>query len=121
MVNKYRKTAWILLIIEDVLLLPCVVLSIYRFIEFCGADFQYAIWTRGFLGLTLPIIFLRIFFIPYITAGIILFLLIRSFVIDKQQNIQMNKREVLFYLIASIICILGLLSVEQVFWAGMGV
>ena len=124
MSKSLRKIAWILLAIEDILLLPCVMLSGYRLIEFCGADFHYAIWNSGFLGLILPIVFLRCFFLPYITLGIIIILLTVSLIIEKKGSIKtigMDQKEKRKFFLAGIICLIGLLSVEVAFNGAMSV
>ena len=112
--NSFKKIKK-LFIINDILLLPCVYLTFANIlIKIFDADVN--VWTRSFLGLTLPIVFLRIFFVPYI-ASIILSIL--YFINLKKKNFP--KKEVVSFIVLFLICIVGLISVEPVFYAAMGV
>ena len=75
-----------------------------------------SIWQRWFLGLTLPVVFLRIFLLPYLFSALIaggyVWLLWRS---------GFPKKELLLFIVLLAVCILGLVSLEPVFWAAMGV
>ncbi len=104
-----------LTIINTILLLPCTYLTVFNFVN-TDTSIQNSIWTRGFLGLTLPIVFLRIFYLPYITSTI---LSIAYFSFLKKSKFP--KKETLFFAILFIITILGLLSLETVFDASMSV
>lgn len=113
--RKQLRTIQILYVLNLALLLPCVYATVVGVLNhFFEIDLH--IWTRGFLGLTLPIIFLRILFLPYILSAILnaayIWLLVK---------VKCFAKEVVLFAFLLLICILGLLSVEQVFWAGMGI
>lgn len=106
--NKLRNFMRILLTVENVFLLPCVVLSIYRFIGFCGVNFNYSILNDIFLAVSLPIVTARIFYIPYIWMGVCFIGYI--IVINKQY-----RKIKIVDIVLWIICLIGLLSLELVF------
>ncbi len=103
-----------LLIINDIPLLPCV----YVTFHYALADFMpyHNIWTREFLGFILPVVFLRCFYIPYITSPL---LIILNFVLLAKNKFP--KKETVWFVIVTAVCILGLVSLETVFNAAMSV
>ena len=113
--NKVLKIIKILYIINLIPLLPCVYLTLTEVISRLTGS-SIGVWSRAFLGFTLLIVFLRIFFLPYILSFLLslayLFVLIKC---------KAAKREIIVFLLMLLLCVLGLLSVEKVFWAAMGV
>lgn len=112
--SRSLKVLTILNIINIIPLLPCAYLTILKILSlFTEVNMP---WSRAFLGFTLAVVFLRCFFLPYITSAIInivhLCILIKN---------KFPLKETILFAILLIICILGLLSVEDVFWAAMGI
>lgn len=105
----------ILYIINLIPLLPCVYLTVTEGI-LRTTGYSISVWSRMFLGFTLLVVFLRIFFLPYISS--LLLTLAYVFLLIKNKA---SKREGIVFLLMLILCVLGLLSVEKVFWAAMGV
>lgn len=94
-------------------LYPCIYLTFTRII---GHDPLHWVWSHNFLGATMLIIFSRIFFLPYIVSALLTMAYIKHL---KKKNYP--KPEMIPFVIMLILCIMGLLSVEKVFWAGMGI
>ena len=113
MTNNLKIIKW-LYVLNDLPLLPCV------YITFWSAASHFTevewIWTREFLGWILPIYFLRCFYLPYITsaaiAGFYLYNLIKN---------KFPKIDTVIFIVLTVICILGLISVETAFNAAMSV
>ncbi len=103
-----------LFIVNDILLFPCAICTVWEFISWF-ADIG-SIWQRWFLGLTLPIVFLRIFLLPYLFSVLI----VAGYLWALWKN-GFPKKETLLFIALLIICALGLISLEPVFWAAMGV
>ncbi len=102
-------------IINTVLLLPCSYLTVFKFI-YTDPNIQNEIWTHSFLELTIPIVFLRCFFIPYI-ASVILSIYYFVFLIKTK----FLKKDFIMFIVLFTLTILGLLSLEEVFLAGMSI
>lgn len=113
--GKKLRIIKLLYIINLIPLLPCFYATVaevlYHFFEI-----YLPVWSRGFLGLTLPIIFLRIFYLPYIISAILNVVYLWYLIKEKS-----SAKEVILFAFLLSICILGLLSVENVFNAGMGI
>lgn len=104
----------ILYIINDVTLLPCAYLTVLNFLSvFTDVPLP---WSRAFLGLTLPVVMLRCFYLPYIQSSVISIVYLCLLIKNK-----FPLKETIIFVVLLTICILGLLSVEEVFWAAMGV
>ena len=75
-------------------------------------------WTHGrlFLGAVLPIVGLRIYYIPYISSAI----LTAGYIYLIKKHICSDKERI-FFSILLIITILGLISLEMVYSAVMGI
>ena len=113
--NKSFKRIKKVFLINAILLLPCTYLTLFKFFN-ADPSVQSKIWTSGFLGLTLPVVFLRILYIPYIVTfavGIAYFV----FLVKEKPQI----KDYLFYFVLLIVSILGLFSLEEVFMAAMGI
>lgn len=112
--SNSAKVIKILYIINDVILLPCAYLTVINILS--GFTDVHMTWSRAFLGLTIPVVLLRCFFLPYILSAVIsiayLCLLIKN---------KFPLKETIIFVVLLIVCILGILSVEEVFWAAMGV
>ena len=115
--NKKSKSIMvlkILYIINDATLLPCAYLTVLNFLS-AYTDVPWP-WSRFFLGLTLPVVMLRCFNLPYIQSAVIAIVYLCLLIKNK-----FPLKDTVIFVVLLIICILGLLSVEEVFWAAMGV
>ena len=101
--------------INAILLLPCAYVTVINILaEITGV--YYWPWTRSFLGFILPVVLLRCFFIPYICTPV--FAIIHFCMLRKRGY---PKKEVGLFILLLIISVLGLVSLEEVFWAAMSV
>ena len=101
----------ILYVIDTLLLMPCAVIEVAKLLKL-----EVNFWTRGYLGFLLPVVFLRIIFIPYIATPVLTVLY--GYFLRKAKG---SKLEYILFALMLIICILGLLSLELVFNAAMGI
>lgn len=109
-----RAWFWGLLYFLNLLpLYPCIYLTYTRII---GHDPLQWVWSHDFLGATMLIIFARCFFLPYIVSA----LLSGAYLYHLEKE-HYPKFETFLFIIMLILCIMGLLSVEAVFAAGMGI
>lgn len=113
--KRLVRLAYILFTALDMLLLPCVYITVIRALSYFGI-ITISPWTRGFLGSAMPIVFLRILFIPYILpVALNAVLLIRHFKHDHRA------KNAIVIALLNFICIIGLFSMETVFHAVMSV
>lgn len=112
----YLARAWfwgLLYFLHLIPLYPCIYLTFTRII---GSDPLNWVWSRDFLGATMPIIFGRILFLPYIISGF----LSGAYIYHLEKEYY-PKVETTIFVIMLILCIMGLVSVKAVFDAGMGI
>lgn len=120
-----KRTAWVLLIAVDIILLPCAFSAIYDLIsdlayKMFGTDI-YGAFSRillGFMGLA---IILRLFYILYIIPSASAVLFIISAVNNKRSGVKLSVKKIIFFILLWIIFILGAVSVEEEFGALMGI
>ena len=113
--EKYKESFKIIkfaFLVNTVLLLPCAYLTIFKLIS-ANPD---SIWSFGFLGLTLPIVLLRCFYLPYIFTVVLSIIYLKYLI-----QLKFPIKDLLLFILLITICILGLLSLEEVFLAAMGI
>ena len=104
----------LLFILNDLLLLPCVYVTLWT----VASKFMAVgnIWTRNFLSWSLPVVLLNCFYIPYISSALISCIYLRVL----QKN-KFPKSETVGFVILLLICMMGLISLDRVFDAAMSV
>lgn len=113
--KRLVRLAYILFTTLDVLILPCVYITVIRIMKYFGI-IAISPWTRGFLGTVLPIVFLRILLIPYfLPVALDAVLLIHHFKHDR------TAKNAIMIALLNFICTMGLFSMETVFKATMSV
>ena len=112
--EKRLRTVKLWYVINLIPLLPCVYVTVAKILSFY--KIYLPIWSRLFLGLTLPVIFLRIFYLPYVISTVLN--VVYPWLLAKEKH---SAKEIILFVFFLIICVLGLLSVETVFNAGMGI
>ena len=114
-VNRRLWIVRLLFFINTLTLLPCAYVTVIN-IRYKITGLYFWPWTRSFLGFILPVVFLRCFYLPYICtavfAGIYIFML---------RKYRYPKKDVVTFILLFLICVLGLVSVEEVFHAAMSV
>ena len=113
--KRVIRLAYILFTALDVLLLPCFFITVIRILSYSGI-IDISPWTRGFLGAAMPIVFLRILFIPYLLpVALDAVLLIHHFRHDR------TAKNAIFIALLNLVCVFGLFSMETVFHSVMSV
>ena len=110
--KKFFRT---LFVIDDILLFPCALCTVWNFVS-RFADIG-SIWQHWFLGLSLPVVFLNCFlYFPYIlsAAAIVGYL----WALRKDG---FPRKEMMLFIALLAVCALGLISLDAVFQAAMGV
>ena len=110
------RIAWRLLIVNDILLFPCAILSIARFVDShfaVSSDLHYYLESIDYLMRYFSIIPIssRTFFIPYLLAGASFVLGLEHY-FDERKKQNSKVRIKISAIIAGIFCVIGLISVE---------
>ena len=111
-VSCVKRAVTVGLLVLDLVLLPCAFVTVFRFAALF-VPLRETFWTRAFLGWTLPVVFLRCLYLPYAAAAVLLPL-------SAAVLIRARSRRAAILCLAAV-CILGLLSLEAVFAAAMGI
>lgn len=116
--NKHHSrfiTVKILYIINAITLLPCSFITVINMLERLGIIHVWP-WDRFFLGFIIPVALLRCLYLPYIITVVLS--LIYAVMLWKNKS---PIKEIVIFIVVLLVCVLGIVSVEEVFHAAMSV
>ena len=115
MVNRKLRLVSVLYFINTLIMLPCAYVTCIN-IRYKLTGMYFWPWTRAFLGFILPVVFLRCFYLPYVT---IFFLTVLCIYVIKKYKPPIKM--VIVFAIMVLLNVLGIISLEEVFRAAMSV